>query len=305
MKTVIVGAGAMGCLLGALLTESGAEVILYDIAQEQVTAIRKQGLMIERENIKRRVKVRATWDLKELEQVDLVIVLVKAYDTMSAIKGVRPCISPKTQVLTLQNGAGNIEAITGLIPARQVFAGVTSHGAMLLEPGMVRHNGVGKTFIGAVDPGERSKAEEIASYLQRAGIETAVSYDIRGIIWTKLLVNAAINPLTALIGCTNGQLLKDEGLLMIMKNIVDEGQKVALSAGIELFQEDMLTYVKSVCVATKDNKSSMLMDILRGRRTEIEAINGMVVSLGEKNQLETPVNQCLTRLVHSLSHRKI
>lgn len=307
MRTVIIGAGAMGCLIGALLAESGVEVILYDLAVEQVAAIMKQGLMIERENSRRTVKVQATTDLtdlKEVGQIDLVVVLVKAYDTISAIEGIRSCISPETQVLTLQNGDGNIDAITSIIPSHRVFAGVTSHGAMLLEPGIIRHNGGGKTFIGAVDPGEFSKAEEIASFFQRAGLETVISHDIQGIIWTKLIVNAAINPLTALMGCTNGQLLGDKDLLGVMKNIVDEGEKVALAAGIKLIQSDMFGYVKSVCLATKDNKSSMLMDVLKGRRTEIDAINGMVVSLGEINDLEAPVNKCLTRLVRSFSQRE-
>lgn len=300
MKIVIVGAGAMGGLVGALLTESGIEATLYDISREQVEAIRKHGLIIERENKRRVVKVHATNALHELGQADLLIVLVKSYDTQRAVQGVKDCISPETLVLTLQNGEGNVAAISRVIPAQQILAGVTSHGAMLLSPGIVRHNGGAKTFIGPVDRHQFPKAEEVARLFNQAGIETIVSQDIQGTIWTKLLANAAINPLTAIMGCTNGALLEDESLLAVMENIVEEGKKAAAAAGIKLFREDMFDYVKSVCTATRENKSSMLMDILKGRRTEIDAINGMVTLIGEKNGQGTPVNQCVTQLVHAL-----
>lgn len=298
MKTVIIGAGAMGCLVGALLTESGVQVTLYDIAREQVEAIRRQGLIIERGDSRRAVKVPATTDLMEIEQADLLVVLVKSYDTQRAVEGVRSCISPQTMVLTLQNGEGNIEAITRIIPPKQVFAGVTSHGAMILGPGMIRHSGGGKTFIGPMDHDQFSQGEEITFLFNQAGMETVISRDIQGAIWTKLIANGAINPLTAIIGCTNGELLEDENLLDTMECIVNEGKKAAEAAGIKVFREDMFEYVKSVCAATRENKSSMLMDVLKGRRTEVDAINGMIAMVGRKYGVPVPVNQCMTSLVH-------
>ncbi|MEL7564008.1 MAG: 2-dehydropantoate 2-reductase [Dehalobacterium sp.] len=300
MKTLIIGAGAMGCLVGALLAESGVQVALFDIAREQVEAIRKQGLIIERGNSRRTVKVQATTDLKEVEQADLLVVLVKAYHTQKAIEGVRSCISEETLVLTLQNGAGNLEVITDIIPARQVFAGVTSHGAMLLAPGIVRHSGGGKTFIGPMDQDRFTQGEEITRLFNQAGIETVTSRDIQGVIWTKLIANAAINPLTAIIGCANGELLKDESLLDIMESIVNEGKQVAGAAGIKVLREDMFEYVKSVCEATRENKSSMLMDVLKVRPTEVDAINGMIAVVGRKYGVTVPVNQCMAGLVHGI-----
>jgi len=303
MKTVIIGAGAMGCLVGALLAESGVQVTLYDIAPEQVEAIRKQGLIIERGNSRRAVKVNATADLKEIEKADLLVILVKAYDTQRAVEGVRSCISPETLVLTLQNGDGNIEEITGIIPARQVFAGVTSHGAMLLGPGIIRHSGGGKTFIGPMDKENFYQGEEITRLFNNAGMETMISRDIKGVIWTKLIANGAINPLTAIIGCTNGELLEDTNLLDTMESIVNEGKKAAEAAGIKLLQEDMLEYVKSVCAATRANKSSMLVDVLKGRRTEVDAINGMIAMVGRKYGVPVPVNQCMVSLVHGIEKK--
>ncbi|ATW27493.1 ketopantoate reductase family protein [Candidatus Formimonas warabiya] len=297
MRTVIVGAGAMGSLFGALLTEAGVEVLLYDIAEEQVNAINNHGLIIERDNRRRVIKIKATTQVSHLGIADLLIIFVKSYDTMTAIEEVKPCIRSHTQVLTLQNGEGNIEAIIKAVPSRQVLAGVTSHGAMLISPGIIRHNGGAKTFIGSVGKMEGSSVEAVAQLLNQGGIETVVCEDIKQAIWTKLIANAAINPLTAITGCCNGELLDEENLFVLMRNIVEEGKNVANAQKIRLFQDDMFDYVKSVCLATKKNKSSMLMDILKGRRTEIDAINGRIVLIGRKSNVNVPVNQCVTLLV--------
>jgi len=303
MKTLIVGAGAMGGIVGALLAESGVDVTLYDVARAQVEAIQKNGLIIERGDRRRVVKIRATMDISQLEPVDLLIVLVKSYDTRQAVQGAMSCVTPDTSVLTLQNGVGNVEEITVLIPPRQVFAGVTSHGAMVLHPGIIRHNGGAKTFIGPVDPEQFSRAQEIAGIFNQAGIETVVTEDIQGVIWTKLTANAAINPLTATLRCPNGELVRDRNSLAIMEKIVDEVKKLASVQGIKLIQEDMLDYVKNVCHATSGNNSSMLMDILKGRRTEIDAINGRIALLGQKYGVPVPVNECLAGLVRMVESR--
>ncbi|ATW26294.1 ketopantoate reductase family protein [Candidatus Formimonas warabiya] len=304
MKTIVVGAGAMGSLVGALLAESGNDVILYDIAKEQVDAINEHGLVIEQGDGRRTVKMKATTDLNRLGTADLLVVLVKSYDTGAAILGVKSCIDAHTKVLTLQNGEGNIDAITKVVPPRQVLAGVTSHGAMLLRPGVIRHNGGARTFIGPVDKGDDSWAKEIAQLLNGAGMDTRVFLDITGTIWTKLIANAAINPLTAITGLCNGALLEDENLLKLMESILEEGKAVAEAQGIKLFRDDMFEYTKSVCAATRENKSSMLMDVVKGRRTEIDAINGMVAMRGQRYQVPTPVNTCMTRLVRSLEKGK-
>lgn len=305
MQTVIVGAGAMGSLVGALLTENGIDVTLYDIAREQVAAIREQGLIIERGDRKRTVRIPATCALKEIEFADLLILLVKSYDTRNAVRGVMPLISSRTLVLTLQNGGGNLEMITELIPKGQVFAGVTSHGAMRLGLGVIRHNGGAKTYLGPADDKQLRKAEEIAGLLNQGGLETMVSRDIQGTIWTKLTANAAINPLTAITGCTNGELLEHQDTIKIMEMIIEEVKKTASAQGIQLLHEDMFDYVKSVCAATRENKSSMLMDILGGRRTEIDAMNGLIALLGKKYGVPVPVNKCMSNLVRVIESNSV
>ncbi|MGI6711196.1 MAG: ketopantoate reductase family protein [Bacillota bacterium] len=303
MKIIVVGAGAMGSLVGGLLAEKGADVTLYDVAYEHINTIRNKGLIIEYEGRRRVINVNATEKVKELGKADLLVVLVKSYDTGEALRGIEACLTSRTSVLTLQNGLGNIEAIREVVPPQQILAGVTSHGAMLLEPGMVRHNGGSKTYVGAVDKNERARAQWAARVLNLAGIETQVSEDIMGAVWTKLIVNAAINPLTAITGRFNGELVEDKDLLILMEAIVQEAVLVAKALDMELQHEDMFEYVQTICRVTAQNRSSMLMDIIRGRRTEINAINGSIVGLGVRYLVPTPVNRCMTHLVCSLEKK--
>lgn len=303
MRIVVVGAGAMGSLFGGLLSEHGADVILYDVWQEQVDAINNEGLIIECGDTRRKIKVKATCEVEELGIADLMIVFVKSYHTEEALDGVVSCIGPNTLVLTLQNGMGNVEKIIQKFSSTQVLAGITSHGAMLIEPGIIRHNGAAHTYIGPVDVSDVTQGEKVAQTLSVAGIETSVAPDILGMLWTKLIVNAAINPLTALTGLHNGELLEHTELLNTMGNIVDEALQVVRGKGITLQTQDMFEHVKSICFATKNNKSSMLMDSIKGRRTEIDAINGIVVKEARSLNLSSPVNETLLQLVKVLEKR--
>ncbi|MDD2496948.1 MAG: 2-dehydropantoate 2-reductase [Desulfitobacteriaceae bacterium] len=304
MRVVVVGAGAMGCLTGGLLAQSGIDVILFDKLNERVEPICRHGLVIEGDSGCRSIKVQATTLADDLGTTDMLVVLVKSYDTREAVWGVRNCIGRETLVLTLQNGLGNIEAITGLVPEERVFAGVTSHGAMLTAPGIVRHNGGAKTHIGAVVNGGEGRVQNIARVLSAAGMETEFSPDIQGALWTKLIVNAAINPLTALSGLYNGELLDNSETLEVMRQIVNEAMQVSAREKVNLQSEDMVSHVKSICQATAGNKSSMLMDILNGRRTEIDAINGMIVQKAKEHCLATPVNETITRLVRVIERNE-
>jgi len=300
MKTLIVGAGAMGSLVGGLLAESGVDVTLFDVAREQIAAIRERGLIIERENQRRLVRVKAVEQVEGLNPADLIIVLVKSYDTETAVKGIKSCVGPDTMILTLQNGLGNTDIIAQEFSSVRVFGGVTSHGAMLLAPGIVRHNGGAKTHVGPVVSSELGRAELLARLLSEAGMDTLVSRDIKGILWTKLIVNAAINPLTGLTGKLNGELLDGGDLQQIMGAVVREAVQVSQKLKIRLQREDMLYYVQTICQVTAKNRSSMLMDLLKHRRTEINAINGKIVEEGQKCQIPTPVNECLTKLIRSV-----
>jgi 2-dehydropantoate 2-reductase len=303
MRVAVVGAGAMGCLYGGYLAEAGVGVTLVDVWKEHVDAINGKGLHITGVSGDRVVHVSAMTDPKTVGEVDLVLLFVKSYDTAKAVRGSKPLIGDDTYVLTLQNGLGNLEAITEAVGADKVLGGTTSHGSTLVCPGEIRHAGVGPTVIGALDRGSRSMAEKIAETFNDAGLQTRVSGDVRSDIWGKVLVNLGINALTALTGLRNGQLLDVPELRRLMRLAVMEGMRVAEADYVDLGPLDHVAHVYEVAEATGANRSSMLQDVDRGRRTEIDALNGAVVGLGEKLGVETPVNRALTALVKGLEHR--
>lgn len=301
MKTVIVGAGAMGTLMAAKLCMSGHGVWLFEINPERVTQIREKGIVLEDAAGRQQVaSVRVTSDPEALGTVDTAVFLVKSFDTDAAVRRVRPSFSEKTTVLTLQNGLGNIEAIQSLVPANQILAGTTSHGALLVDHGHVRHTGTGDTFVGEVDINQASHLEKIIELFSGSGIAVMVADDIYALLWAKLLVNICINPLTAITGITNGQLPEMPHLMAVVQKVLAEGMQVASAVGVRLPSETPLDKVLAVCRNTASNRSSMLQDVLAGRKTEIDYINGAVVRLGKQHGVSVPVNRILVHLVKSI-----
>jgi 2-dehydropantoate 2-reductase len=303
MRVAVVGAGAMGCLYGGRLAEAGVDVALVDVWKEHVDTINANGLHITGVSGDRVVRVPATTDPETVGEVELVLLFVKSYDTAKAVRGSMPLIGGDTYVLTLQNGLGNIEAIAEAVGLGRVLGGTTSHGSTLLGPGEIRHAGIGPTVVGALERGSRGMAEKVADTFKGAGLHTKVSSDVRGDIWGKVLVNLGINALTALTGLRNGQLLEVPELRRLMRLAVEEGMRVATADSVDLGSLDHVAHVYEVAEATAANRSSMLQDVERGRRTEIDALNGAVVGLGERLGVETPVNTALTALVKGLEHR--
>ena len=303
MRIAVVGAGAMGSLFGGLLAEAGEDVVLVDIWEEHVRAINERGLHIKGVSGDRVVRVRATTKHAEVGVVDLMLIQVKSYATEKAIRDALPMIGERTVVLTLQNGLGNVEKIAAVVGRERVLAGTTAHGATVLGPGEIYHAGRGLTVIGEVDGRITDRVKAIAELFNRAGIETEVTDNIMGAIWTKMLANVAINALTAITGLYNGELLELEETKAVMLKAVDEAVAVAKAMGIKLLVEDPHEFVLGIARATATNKSSMLQDVERGRRTEIDAINGMIVHYGRELGIPTPINEALVAAVKGIELR--
>lgn len=300
MRIAVVGAGAMGSLFGGMLASGGHEVWLIDVWREHVEALNKHGIAISGPTGDRTIPVKATTDPAEVGPVDLVLIFVKSYDTRRAMLNARPLIDAETMVLTLQNGLGNVEEISAAIGQEKVLAGTTAHGATMLGPGRVRHAGVGETVIGAAGEGESFQLKSIVTVFQSAGIQTHATDDVHSLLWGKLLINTGINALTALTHLKNGQLLEHPEIRALMRDAVLEGAEVARVKGIKLLYPDPVEKVETVARATAENKSSMLQDVERGRRTEINAINGVIYLEGEHLGVPVPVNRVLTLLILGL-----
>jgi len=304
MKIVIVGPGAMGCLFGAFLAKAGEEVYLLDKRNERAEYISKNGINVEGISGEFKAVVKAVAGINDVKKCDLIIICVKSYDTESAAKAIKSLVDENTFILTLQNGVGNVEAISKIVGEEKTIGGVTSQGATLLADGHIRHAGKGETVIGvaAAKTKEDTKKnlEDIVKTLKKAGFQTKIADNIQDLIWSKLIINVGINALTAITHLNNGRLIEFDGTNAILEEAVEESVKVAQAKGIKLIFEDPLEKVKGVCRATAGNVASMLQDALKAKKTEIDYINGAIVKEAESFGIKAPVNKVLTNLVKTI-----
>lgn len=306
MKIAVLGAGAMGSLYGAKLSANGKnDVHLIDVWKEHIDAVNSNGLQMEEgDDVLLYENLKGHTSSEETGVCDLVLVFVKSTVTRTAVESNAAVFGPNTVALTLQNGLGNIEQISSVIGAERVIAGTTAHGATMLSPGKIRHAGKGKTIIGELGGHESDRIRKMAAVLEDAGMETVISGNVLGLVWDKLLVNVGINALTGITKLYNGQLLDYPEIEELLEKAVSEGVAVARAKGIRLGFDDPVAHTKDLCRATAANKSSMLQDILNGRQTEIEMMNGAIVREGKALGIETPVNLALTNLITYLSRKK-
>lgn len=297
MRIVIVGPGAIGCLFAAFLSKSNEEIWLLDKHKPRSDKINQQGIAVEGISGNWQAKVKATSDPHEIESADLVIIAVKSYDTQGACSSIRSLINKDSLVITLQNGLGNVETIGEAVGQDRVVAGVTNQGATLIDIGSIRHAGRGETVIGRIDGRLTQELRHLREIFNKSGLETRVSRDIKGILWSKLIINVGINALTCITHLNNGRLIQFEGTRQILRDAVLEAVKVAKRKRIKLIYDDPLAKVEAVCEATAANVSSMLQDVLKKKRTEIDFINGVIVRQAKSLGIPCPVNSLLLNLV--------
>jgi 2-dehydropantoate 2-reductase len=302
MKICILGAGALGSSLGGVLTESGLEVYLIDPWAEHVNTMNRQGLRLREGSSERAVKVRAAADCRGIGSADLILVLVKSYHTKEAIKNAGPMIGDQTVVLSFQNGLGNEEILAEVVGKEQVMGGRTFAGGVLLGPGHVIAGHKGRqTYIGELDGRVTQRVNDIAGQFNQAGLKTIISSNIIGIMWDKLLVNVATGALSGITRLPYGELYQLEQLMDCAVEAVSEAIAVANAVGVKL----TITDPKKIWLKAAENlppefKASMLQDIEKGSRTEIDSINGSVVRLGERHGIPTPVNRVLVASIKGI-----
>lgn len=291
VRILVFGAGAMGSFFGGLLSMRHDVTLIGRAAH--VDAIRTRGLEITGKTAIVAHPSAATTVTRGMS-ADLVIVSTKAYDTAAAMRQL-PRFSRTATFLTLQNGLGNAETIAKT--ATKVVAGTTSHGVTFLEPGKIRHAGVGDTTIGPWSGVGRDDVARLRDVLVDAGIRTRVTQDVRTELWSKVVVNAAINPLGALAGVANGQLVRDKRLLMLLEDVCRESAGVAAGEGAKIDADESVRRAILVARRTAANRASMLQDLDRGRRTEIDAITGAILRTAERQRRKAPLNRALYALV--------
>lgn len=289
-KIAVLGAGAVGSVFGALLSQCGCDVTLVSRNEEHVDAINLNGLVVKTpDGEEDSVTVKA--DTKIPGEPDLILLTVKAYDVETALlDSARDFSCP---VLCLQNGIGVEEIAARVIGAERVIRGVTFMGATFLGPGCVMNAGIGETLIG-----QSEHSQKISEAFSRSRIPAKVTEDIAGAVWTKSLVNCGMNAFGALTGLRNGELMEVPDLKAEMIATITEGEAVAASLKIKV--DDPSGKLLEITKATAANKNSMLQDVEAGKRTEIDFLNGAISRLGKENGVQTPRNDMLTALVKGL-----
>ncbi|WP_206955897.1 ketopantoate reductase family protein [Trinickia acidisoli] len=302
MKIAILGTGALGCAIGATLTEGGHETWLIDRSATHVDAMCRDGLRVDGAGNSTYVSVRATTQASEVGVAELVIVLVKSFHTDAAMRGARALIGPDTTVLSLQNGLGHEDILADVVGRERVLAGKTYVGGVLRGAGHIESGVVGKhTYIGELNGRITPRVKAIAHAFNAAGLATSVSDNIVGTMWDKLLVNVATGALTGITGLTYGQLYDEPLLKEASLAAVTEAIAAAQAAGVKLSMadpEEAWTLAAEGLPASF--KTSMLQSLEKGSITEIDFINGSVVRCGQQHGVPTPVNATLVACIKGI-----
>jgi len=293
-EILIVGTGAMALLFGGYLAAAGIKISLLGTWQDGINAIRKSGVRIRTSTEEVSYPVFVTDDPRDIKKSLVSLVLVKSWQTERAAQQLKDLICPDSIALSLQNGLGNLAVLEDALGEEHTALGVTTYGATLVEPGLVQPGGEGVITLGS-----HPRLRELYTIFQDAGLSVEETTDLPSLLWSKLVINAGINPLSAILGVKNGELLESKAARRIMGYAAEETAFVALEKGIQLVYENPVLAVEEVAAATAGNMSSMLQDIKRGAPTEIDSICGAIVREGKKLNIPTPVNEFLLNLIQS------
>lgn len=299
-RVAIIGGGALGSLLAAKLAPL-ADVWLLTSWAEHAAAIRHQGLqLVDLNGTQRSVPVAVAATAADVpDPIQLAFIVVKSHGTAAAAAKAQALLAADGLALTLQNGLGNLQVLVQAVGASRAAQGVTSMGATLLGPGGVRYAGAGPTYL-AAQLETAGRIAEVVGLFTAAGLETHVTDQLDSLVWGKLVVNAGINALTAILRVPNGVLVENPAARALMAAAATEAAAVAAAQGIELLYPDPVARTEAVARGTAQNRSSMLQDVLRGVPTEVNVINGAVARMGEYLGVPVPVNRVLVELVRAV-----
>lgn len=298
MKICVLGAGSLGSTIGGALAQTGNEV--HFVGREaHMKAINDHGLTMVTPTGEEVAHPIGHTTPDGIGPCDLVIVLCKAFDTAKTMEEGKELIGSDTAVMSLQNGLGAEDVLSGIVGADHVIGGKTYIGGMLLEPGRVQATIPGKdTLIGELDGSITPRVEAIGKAFEEAGMHCIVSDNIMGVIWDKLLVNVATGAVCGITRLPYGDMYQEEKLTAVAAAAVQEGIEVARAAGVVLSSEDPQYSLDLAREGLPDSfKPSMLQSLEKNRPTEIGVINGAVVAQGKKYGVPTPVNETLVACV--------
>lgn len=289
MKIAVMGAGAVGCYYGGMLARAGHEVTLIG-RPLHIQAIDRDGLWLDTQGFSEHVPVLTRTDASGVRGAALVLLCVKATDTERAAAEMAPHLDAGARLLSLQNGVDNAERLRALLP-QPVEPAVVYVASAMAGPGHVKHNGRGELVIG-----EHAGHEALVALFAAAGVPVQVSGNVAGALWQKLILNCAYNALSAISQLPYGRMVQGEGVDAVMHDVVQECLAVAQAEGVTL-PSDVGSAVRRLAQTMPAQLSSTAQDLARGRRSEIDHLNGFIVRRGEALRIATPVNRVLHTLV--------
>jgi 2-dehydropantoate 2-reductase len=296
----VMGAGAVGCYYGGMLALAGVPVTLVGRIHH-VDAVKRDGLVIERSDRRDVVTVNASTDARVVSSADVVLVCVKSPDTKAAAAAIKSHLRPESVVVSVQNGVENAHWMAATLD-QVVLAATVWVGAYMEGPGVVRHTGRGDLVLGvpracANRPGAAAHVKSVAAMFERAGVKCPVAEDIEASLWSKLVINCAFNAVSALGRARYGRMAREPAIRELMEAALRESLAVARAAGVHLDEEAMRATAWRTAEALSSQYSSTAQDVLRGKPTEIDMLNGYIARRADELGLPAPVNRALHALV--------
>lgn len=300
MNITVFGAGSIGSLFAGRIAHSGYEISVIG-RDPHITEITRNGLRIIEQKQEILSHFQANTDFQhETTSKDAILITTKAFDNQIVAKSLENRISEDNPLFILQNGMGNEEIFHKTFPNNPIFRAVTTEAAELIHPGIIRHIAFGKTYFGLVTDRENGNGKQIQKIMNESGFTTKKTSDIKLKMWQKLLTNAIICPLAAILHVPNGRILEKPSIQRIFDTILKEGLALAK---YNLPEADFSTthdFILNVIEKTKNNRCSMLQDIEKGRRTEIDFLNGFIVRESRRIGIKAPVNAAIADLVRHI-----
>ena len=294
-RIAVAGAGAVGGYFGGMLARAGAPVMMIGRAAF-VEAVRANGLFLDTVQFKENVRVEASADLKDIRGAEIVLFCVKTTDNSATAHELAPLLAPGAMVVSMQNGVDNVEQIRAA-SSIEALPAVVYVAASVPKPGTVKHAGRGDLVIGP----RSAQTEHVAALFERAGVGCRISENIEGELWTKLTWNCALNAISALGRAQYGQISASGEARKLVETAVHEILAVARAAGVHPpgFEDPQVALAGAFKIATQlaEAYSSTAQDLMRGKRTEIDSLNGYISRRGAELGVATPVNHALYTLV--------
>ena len=302
MKIVVIGAGAMGSIYGSHLSKHN-EVYLIDTNPDIVKTINTKGLKLQENGEDVLYRPNAVCSSKELGKADLVILFVKALYSAAALENNKNIIGKDTYLMTLQNGSGHEDIMVKAASLDHIIIGTTEDNGAILEAGYIRHGGTGRTNIGMLAEDKTGMLAKVKTIFDACGFDTVIRSNIQQLIWDKLLTNVSLSVVTGVLQVKMGFIAEDPSAWDLTKALLTEALSVATAMGLNFNEEEVTERLRKTSKNNPEGCTSIYMDLMNGRRTEVDTISGSVVRSAEKYGVKVPTHKAMVNIVHAMENR--